>query len=376
MRRPPAWPLLLSAALAVSACHREPPAPEPRTVTVRIAPATTLGGVGAARYSASVTPNTQVDVSFKANGYIVQIRQLRGADGRMRDLQQGDTVKKGTVLAKLRNAEYLDKVTTATANLEKANASLEKATADFKRATDLIATESITQPDYDSAKREYETAQASVLGANAQLDEARINLAYTDLIAPLDGVVLSRKIEVGGLVGPGTVGFVMADLSSVKVVFNVADVTLRNLVLGESVEITTESFPGRTFSGKVTAVAPSADTKTRGFEIEVSIANPRGDLKDGMVAALRLPGTAPAAAAAALAVPLSAVVRSKSDASGYSVFVVADSGGNQVARMRAVQLGQVHGDSIAVVSGVDPSDRIIVTGGTIVTDGDRVRIVP
>jgi RND family efflux transporter MFP subunit len=366
-------------SLALAGCQRDPPEPQADWVPVRVQAVGPAGVASAAegmRYSANVTPNAQVDVSFKVNGYIARILQVRGADGRMRDVQQGDTVEKGTVLAKVRDQEYTDKVTTATANLGKAKASLDKATEDFKRATALIATQSITQPDYDSAKREYDTAQSAVMGAKAQLDESRLTLTYTDLVAPMRGVLLSRKIEVGALVGPGTVGFVMADLSSAKVVFSVPDVMLGQVPMGKTVAITTESIPGKTFSGKITAVAAAADTKTRVFEIEVSIPNQGGDLKDGMVAALSLAGGADAATAAAQAVPLQAVVRPKGDPSGYAVFVIADANGKQVARLRPVQLGQVLGDHIAVLSGLARGERVIVVGATTVADGTVVRITP
>lgn len=376
MTRPLAYAVFGSMALWLVGCHRDPPKAQVPAVPVRVAAPGGFGGSAGAIYSASVTPYAQVDVAFKVNGYVAQIRQVRGADGRMRDVQQGDTVKRGTVLAKVRDAEYVDKVTTHTANLDKANASLEKASADFKRATDLIATQSITQPDYDSAKREYDTAQASVIGAKAQLDEAKLNLGYTNLLAPMDGVLLSRKIEVGGLVGPGSVGFVLADVRSVKVVFSVPDVMLQKVALGSTAEVTTEAIAGRTFSGKVTAVSPSADTKTRSFEIEVGIPNPRGELKDGMVATLRAPGDVAVAPTSAMAVPLSAVIRAKGDASGYAVYVVADNAGKLIARLRPVQLGPVFGDSIAVTSGIAAGDRIIVTGATVVTDGDPVSIAP
>ena len=140
------------------------------------------------------------------------------------------------MLAKVRDQEYTDKVTTSTANLDKANASLEKATEDFKRATALIATQSITAARLRLGEARVSRRRSPrCMGAKAQLDEARMKLTYTDLVAPMNGVLLSRKIEVGSLVGPGTVGFVMADLSSVKVVFSVPDVMLAQVPLGKTV---------------------------------------------------------------------------------------------------------------------------------------------
>ncbi len=268
------------------------------------------------RYTANVTPWSQVDVAFKANGYVTQIRQQKSADGRQRDLQPGDAIARNVELARIKDADYADKVNKAKAELAGALASLQKSRDDWKRAQALYATASITAPDYDKARWEFESAVASVAGARAQVDEATTNLGYTVLYAPLDGVVVKRKVEVGSLVGPGTVGFVIADVRLAKVVFGIPDVMLDKVTLGGTIDIATESFPGRTFAGKVTGVAPAADSKTRVFQVEVTVPNAKGELKDGMIAALDIAGavlgTTPAA------IPLGAVVRGKASAAAPS----------------------------------------------------------
>lgn len=360
--------------LALAACARdEAPAPPP-VIPVRVhavAPAAEPTGV---RYSATVTPRAQVDVSFKVNGYVAEVRQVRGADGRLRDVQPGDVVTRGTVLARIVDREYVDQLKKARANLDKANASLEKATQDFRRATNLFATASITAPDYDSAKWEFETAAAGVAGARAQLDEAMMNLGYTKLSAPMNGVLLARKIEVGSLVGPGTVGFQMADLTSVKVVFSVPDVMLEHVQLGGRLDIATESVPGKTFAGTVTGIAPAADARTRVFSVEVTVPNPRGELRDGMVAALAVPaGKVPAPVAS---VPLASIVRPGTAADGYAVYVVAEEGGSETARLRPVDLGAVVGNQIAVNAGLARGERVVVGGTAVLRDGAAVRVVP
>ena len=231
------------------------------------------------------------------------------------DLQQGDVVSGGSMLAKVRDTDYVDNVKKSQANLDKANAALEKSTNDFRRATNLQATNSITGPDYDSAKQEYETSKAAVDGASAQLNEAQTSLGYATLTAPMNGTLLQRKIEVGDLVGPGTTGFVLADVSYVKVVFGMPDVMLKRVARRHRIQISTASVPGKLFTGTVTAVSPSADANTRVSEVEVSVPNASGELRDGMVASLEVPGDAGPAASAraeAIAVPLAAVVQSKS----------------------------------------------------------------
>ncbi len=362
------------SALLLVACTAKPPA-EPPGIPVRIQQVATAGGVGGIRYSANVIPRAQVSVAFKVNGYIDAIRQVKGADGRMRDLQQGDVVTRGSMLAKVRDTDYVDNVTKAQANLDKAKASLVKSTNDFRRATNLQATNSITGPSYDSARQEFETSKAAVDGATAQLNEAQTSLGYATLTAPMNGTLLQRNIEVGDLVAPGTTGFVLADLSYVKVVFGVPDVTLGSVALGRKIRISTASVPGKFFTGTITAVSPSADANTRVSEIEVSVPNPGGELRDGMVASLEVPGNAGPAAevrAEAIAVPLAAVVRAAGD-SGYGVFVVTTDGKKDTAKLQTVELGQVVGNSVIVSSGLESGSRIIVTGATIVRDGDTVR---
>src|SRR6266571_69972 len=129
---------------------------------------------GGVRYSASINPYTQVDLAFKVGGYIQEILQVQGADDRMRDVQGGDWVNKGTILARVRQRDYVEKVNQAKAQLAtaqasgeqarvqlaKAKAALEKAKLDFERATNLLATQSMTKADYDAAKANLEVAQA------------------------------------------------------------------------------------------------------------------------------------------------------------------------------------------------------------------------
>ena len=364
--------LLLSAA-----CTPKPPA-EPPGNPVRTQHVSTASGAGGVRYSANVIPRAQVDVAFKVNGYVDAIRQVKGADGRERVLQQGDVVARGSMLAKVRDTDYVDNVKKAQANLDKANAALEKATNDFRRATNLQAVNSITGPDYDSAKQEYETSKAAVDGARAQLNEAQSSLGYATLTAPMPGVLLQRKIEVGDLVGPGTTGFVLADVSYVKVVFGVPDVMLDRVKLGGRMQISTASLPGRLFTGTITAVAPSADANTRVSEIEVSVPNARGELRDGMVASLEVAGAgAPTGQRAeAIAVPLAAVVQASPGDAKYAVFVVTSDGKQDVAKLHPVELGPVVGNSVIVTSGLEAGANVIVSGATIVRDGDTVRLIP
>lgn len=326
------------------------------------------------RYSATIAPYEQVNMAFKVGGYVREILQIRGVDGRLRNAQQGDTVKKGTVLARVRETDYTVKLNQAKSQLAQAQASYVKATQDWERATNLFATQSMIKPDYDTAKARFDETQASVAGARALLAEAQLNLEYCALIAPIDGMVLQRTIEVGTLVTSGSVGFILADLSRVKVVFGVPDTMLAQLKLGSSLPIVTESIRNVSFPGRITAISPSADPRSRVFNVEVTVPNPNQQLKAGMIASLQIRDEKPAQPV--LTVALGAIVRSRTDPKGYAVFVVEKSAGKTVARLREVQLGEVYGNTIAATAGLKPGDQVVVTGGTLLRDGDPVAIIP
>jgi RND family efflux transporter MFP subunit len=145
--------------------------------------------------------------------------------------------------------------------------------------------------------------------------------------------------------------------------------------MGSTQTIGVEAVPGEAFRGRITRVAPSADPSSRVFEVEVTIPNPDGRLKTGMIAALQLAATGETAAPPLL-VPLNAVVRPPGDTAGYAVYVVEQGDGHPIARMRRVLLGDVAGNSIHVTAGLDGGERVIVRGATLAVDSQRVRVIP
>ena len=383
-----------------------------------------------ARYSATIIPRTQVELAFKVDGYVDALQKVRGVDGKMRDLQEGDRIAAGAVLARVRQSEYQAKFKEAEsqaseaksaidaskaqyqeallgtesskAQLAEAEAAYEKANLDFGRAQSLFASQSLTKANYDSAKAQLEEASAKVAAARSQVGmvraransaksqieviEARsrgaqavvhqklIPLQDTALKAPLNGLVLQKSVEKGTLVSPGKTGFVVADTSSVKAAFGVPDIAVPEIKLGSQLSVETETMPGTEFQGQITSVFPAADAKSRTFSVEVTIPNPKYLLRPGMIVSLRVGSTG--AVQAQPVVPLNAVVKSKADPNGYAVFVVIEQGGRQIARARDVKLGETYGNTIAVTDGVKEGDRVITTGVTLVRDGDPVKVIP
>jgi RND family efflux transporter MFP subunit len=348
--------------------------PEQPVTTARVSAAAVQPPI---RYSASITPFDQVALAFKSTGYVDDVLQRRGADGRLRAAQAGDRIDKGAVLARLRESDYRERVNQGRAKLAEAEASLTKSRLDVERARALFAADSLTKPELDATQASFDAASARVAAARADVDLAASALRDCMLVSPASGVVLERRIEVGTLAGAGTVGFVLGDLSAVKARFGVPDVMVSSVTLGDTIEVNVEAIAAAPFAGRITAIAPTADPQSRVFDIEVTIPNQDGRLRPGMIGTVALAAqTAAAAAPPALTVPLTAIVRSPADAGQFAVMVVDRQQGVDVARLRRVELGEVMGNAIAIRDGVKAGEQIVVSGATLLVDGTRVKVLP
>ena len=353
-----------------------------------------------AKYSAIIAPNAQVDLAFRVPGYVVQLYQTKGADGRIRPLEAGAPVAAGTTLARVRASDYqavVDKargvrdeadagVRAAGAQVAEAQAGLVQAELDFQRISELWEQESITKPVYDGSKARFDIAQAKVdaakaaivgaeqrlVSASAQLQEAQIALADTELRAPFSGVLLERRVELGALVAAGTPAFTLADLQLVKGHFSVPDSALQSFRRGQSLDLTVDAFPGKTFQGRVLSLSSAADPRVRSFEIEVSIPNTGLELRSGMIASVRAAETS--AGHRQVQIPVDALVH---DAAGdqYLVYTTEQKGGQTFAKATPVRPGPLSGNQVLILEGLKPGQRIVVSGANMLRAGEAIREV-
>ncbi|MCC3303342.1 efflux RND transporter periplasmic adaptor subunit [Sneathiella sp. HT1-7] len=327
------------------------------------------------RYSANIEANTQVNVAFKVTGYVTELMQVKDNTGKDRAIQAGDVVEKGDILATVDSKDIRDSLTQANSQVSAAQSNLNKGKQDYGRATTLFKSGSMTAPDYDSAKQEYENAVAQLENAKAAQKIARNNVNDFDLAAPLDGVVLQRNLDIGSLANPQTVAFVIADTKTVKAVFGVPDNTVQSLKIGDTQNLVTQSFPDKVFTGNISEIAPSADTNSRVFNVKIDIDNKDNLLKVGMIASLSLPKETANEHQGPL-LPLSAVVRSKTNADGYAVFVLKSEGNKFTAQLTDVDLGDVHGNKIIVLGGLEADAQVVVSGASFLRDGQQVAVIP
>lgn len=358
-------------ALILGGCSRHSAEQRPLT-PVRTSAVQNISTGSETRYSANVVANAQVDMAFKSGGYVTSIRQVRGSDGRMRNIDIGDWVPKGTVLAAVRQKDYTDQIQRAKAQLARAQADHDHAKLNFERTSNLYSTASATKPEYDSAKADNESATAALSNAQAALAEAETALGDASLRAPFDGYIVKRTVDIGALVGPSNASFTLADTRAVRAVFGVPDNAMGRIKLGQRQSIMTDVFPAP-FTGRITAIAPAADPKSRVYAVEVTIPNPKNQLKAGMIASLSFEGEI--LPSNVLAVPLSAVIRDPQNTDGFAVLLAEGGGDPTTVRARPVELGDSYGNMVQVLGGVKSGDRVVTAGATLVKSGQQVRII-
>lgn len=378
-RRIEAWFVmgaLGSVTALLSACAAAPQAEQAATPVraERVKPAAAERGV---RYSAQIIPVEQVSVAFKTTGYVLDLLQVKDAAGRSRDIEKGDAIDAGALLARVEERDYVSKVARADAGVAQARAAEEKSAQDLARAEALFAADALPKPDLDAARAANRSAVAQTAAARADLEVASSALHDTTIRAPRRGVVLERHIDRGALASPGTVVFVLGAVDSLKAVFGVPDSIVEQLHLGMPLEATADAVSSRAFTGRVTTIAPAADRETHLFSVEVTIPNGDGMLRPGMIATIQLEDQRDATPARHTpAVPLTAIVKDSTREGAYAVFVVDGKDANLQARLRPITPGAIAGDGIQIASGLRAGEQVIVSGAARLRDGERITVIP
>ena len=340
---------LLAVIAGANGCQQPTKVAAKSATPVRLADVALSSSSESLRYSASVLPFAEATLSFKSSGYVTEIRQIMGADGRRRDIGPGDYVSRGAVLAQIRHQDLKNQLDQAAAVLNQAQAQHVQATLDYERAKALYATQSLTKPEFDQAQSRFDSTNAGVDQAKANLHQAQLTLEDADLMT----------------------AFTIADTSAVKIGFGVPEHALKQLRLGQQFSIHLQDDP-KEYQGRVTSIAAGADEKNRVFAIEVTVPNPKGYLKPGMIASLNLTGVQDAPVPS---VPLTAVVADPASSGRYTVFVATDESGKWVAHVREVKLGDTHESDVAV-DGVKTGEKVVVVGASGLKDGDFIQVLP
>ncbi|ACI20812.1 MULTISPECIES: HlyD family secretion protein [Thermodesulfovibrio] len=254
----------------------------------------------------------ETNISPKIQGRITKLYKDEGDTARQEELLC--EIDSEQLTARYRNAvetaqAYYSSIAQARANLIKAQASYEKAKKDYDRYSSLLKEELVSKSDFDRVKMQYESAQAEVeaavkaitqaessyRAAEQRIKEAQADLNETKIYSPAGGVILSRPVEVGEVVNPGTVLYVMVDLNKLYVKVYIPEPEIGKLKIGLPARVYIDAYPDKYFNGKITKIYEQAEFTPKNVEtkeervklvfgVEVSVENPEGLLKPGMPA--------------------------------------------------------------------------------------------
>ncbi len=339
-------------------------------VTYVTAPVTRGTVARAVTATGSVNPVLTITVGTYVSGVIQQI-----------SCDFNTKVKKGQLCAKIDPRPYqtiVDQdranVATAKAQLLKDQANLSYAQINEKRYATLVAQNSASRDSHDIAVNELNQASAQVVldeatidQRNAELDAALVNLGYTDIVSPVDGIVVSRNVTMGQTVAASfqtpTLFLIATDLSKMEVDTNVSESDVGGVRMGNKAQFTVDAFPDHTFDGVVTQVRQSPQTVQNvvTYDLIVMVDNPELLLKPGMTATVRI-----------VTAQRDQILRVPNQALRYVPGGLAVS--NERAGTPSPQLWVLHDggpERIAVTTGLDDDNYAEITGGDI-REGDRV----
>jgi RND family efflux transporter MFP subunit len=304
---------------------------------------------------------TEATVYARSSGYIVRW---------VKDI--GASVRKGDLLAEITAPEIDQQLFQAEATRAQsaASESLAKSTAD--RWTSLRAKDAVTQQDLDERLSAHRQAQADLKAAEANVSRLRSLQGFNRVVAPFDGVVTRRNIDVGDLVQGGNSGtgralFSVAQVDPLRLYVFVPQSYAPQVKVGDAVTVNLTERAGEQYQGTIARTARAIDTTTRTMQVEIRVPNPRGLLIAGSYVQVLLPIKGDSTG---LVVPTNALLFRPA---GTYVAVVDEHGR---VRLSLVQLGTDFGTDVEVRGGLNSTDRFVINPSDSLADGDVVTLVP
>jgi RND family efflux transporter MFP subunit len=280
----------------------------------------------------------------------------------------GAHVQKGQLLAEIETPEVDQQLQQARADLDTAQANLSLAKITAARWQDLVSTGSVSQQETDQAVSNLSAVKAAVEASAANVRRLEQLQSFEKIYAPFDGIITARNTDIGALIDAGASTqpkelFHVAAIRTLRVYVAVPEVYSRAARSGAPATLTLDEFPGQTFRGTLVRNANAIDLASRTLLVEVDIENPSGQLLPGAYAFvhLKLPDET-----RSVTIPSNALIFRKE---GLQVGLVRDG----KARLVPVKISRDYGNSVEIVSGLQPTDEVIVDPSDSLVDGMRVR---
>jgi membrane fusion protein (multidrug efflux system) len=339
-------PLVLVLATALASCSGEPEevaadvAPESPPVNVsvqKVEPSTLRDEL---QLSGRLEPWVEVRVSTELGGTVQEV----GFD-------KGRNVRKGQVLARIGTDLF-------EASLAEAEAALVAGEANYSKTKELFDRQAVPRQELVAATSTFKQAEARVAQAKLRVERSIIE-------SPVSGVAISREIELGEVVPPGSLITVVHEVSRLKAAAGIPEDDISYFRVGSEATLEVDAYPGREFTGKIHFLSPAATGQNRTFPTEVEIDNRDGELRPGMIVRVSLTRRV---FDNAVVVPRDAVLERDT---GDVIFVLEE--GRAV--LRKVETGPSERGRIVLLQGLAPGEELIVSGHRNLVDGQKVRAV-
>ncbi|KAF0178786.1 MAG: RND family efflux transporter MFP subunit [Alphaproteobacteria bacterium] len=302
------------------------------------------GAAGTVRASGLVAYQRETALSFKVPGVIARL-----------NVDEGDRVSAGQSLASLNLTEY-------SANFAEADAALRTAESQLARAQTLHEKGLVAQARLDDA-------QLSVDRARAARQSTGFNRSQGVIIAPSSGVILRRSADPNQNVSPGQPVLTLGEVNSGLIVrAGIAASDAARIKTGDAATIRITGLPGETRTGRVTRVSAKSDAATGGFDVEIAV-TPIDGLRSGLVAEADIAASGGDGEAGPIRAPTLALLDARAD---QGVVLVVDA--QNIAHRRAVQTAGLDRDSVLIVGGLEPGERVVSSGAAYVRDGQSVSV--
>jgi len=306
---------------------------------------------------AEFRPYTEVELHAKVSGYLQQM-----------NVDFGDRVKAGQLLATIEIPELKDELDNAVATEKKTEADYRNAHLAYSRLTAVNQEHPnlVAQQDLDTAESRDSDTSAAIAAAKAEVEKYQTLLDYTKITAPFDGVVTRRYTDPGAMIQAGTASQALpllrlSDNYHLRLDFPVSVDYVQNIHVGDPVDVQIESLGGKTFTGKISRFTDRVDETTRTMIAEMEVANSKLELIPGMYATVVLKADQ---RPHAVAIPTEAVSAGKS-----TVFVV---NANNEVEQRTITLGLETPTKYEVLSGVKEGDLVLIGNTSQLKPGEKV----
>jgi RND family efflux transporter MFP subunit len=313
----------------------------------------------ALRVPGLVEAKSRIELAFRVTGFVERF-----------EVDEGDTVARGDVLAVLDRADFERETRSAEAALARARAHARDARQTFERRQRLRESGTASQEAYERADSAHEMAEAEVSAARTRVEQARDHLAKATLRAPIDAAIEARLAEPHELASAEAPVLVLTQLETVTVRASLADAAAAGLRVGRPARVWSPLRPDAPLEGKVVRIGVAADVATRTIPFEIELDNAERVLLPQLAVDVEIPTGEPRRE---LLVPMAAVLRDAD--TRLFCFLAVESDGALRAERRRVETGAVHGDRIAIASGLREGDRLIVRGQHFLRAGEAVNPV-